>query len=97
VNFLQFVAKPPKDPLNVLSLISPSQDTPWWEAYTYAYGVSADGKIYDLLTSLENENDPDACLYRIWYSQAVWPDDYTTGGCWSGGPIERADQIYSVK
>ncbi|OGE76633.1 MAG: hypothetical protein A3C85_02550 [Candidatus Doudnabacteria bacterium RIFCSPHIGHO2_02_FULL_48_21] len=92
-NFLQFLPKPPLDPLNILSTIQPGQDTPWWEAYTYTYGVSANGQVYDLLTSLESSGDRDRCDFKFWKSQAVWLDSI----CWSSGVFPRADQIYSVK
>jgi len=89
-NFLNFLVTVPRDPLN--SLVG--DDTPWWDSYTYTYGVSADGQIYDLLTSLETAGDKDRCEFRIWKSQAVWPGDT---GCWGSGVAARNDQIYSVK
>jgi len=89
-NFLNFLATVPRDPLNQLV----GDDTPWWNSFTYTYGVSADGQIYDLLTSLEAPGDKDRCEFRIWKSQAVWPDDT---GCWSSGVLPRSAQIYSVK
>jgi len=89
-DFLKFLSTVPKDPLNKLV----DGDTPWWDSFTYTYGVSTDGQIYDLLTSLETPGDKDRCEFRIWVSQAVWPGDT---GCWGSGVAARNDQIYSVK
>jgi len=89
-NFLKFLATVPRDPLNRLV----GDDTPWWDSFTYTYGVSTDGQVYDLLTSLESPGDKDRCEFRIWKSQAVWPGDT---GCWSSGVAARNDQIFSVK
>ena len=89
-NFMKVLARLPKDPLNKLG----NDDTPWWYANTYLYGVSADGQKYDLITNLENTSDTDRCEVKIWRSQAVWPTDT---GCWSSGVVDRSKMIYSVK
>ncbi|MDE1875001.1 MAG: type II secretion system protein [Patescibacteria group bacterium] len=93
-NFLKYLSTVPRDPLNALG----NDDTPWWSANTYTYGVSADGKSYDLLTNLENQNDPERCALRLYQSVAVWPTDT---GCWSSGTpgnvAARAAQIWSPK
>jgi len=89
-NFMKVLAKLPKDPLNKLG----NDDTPWWYANTYLYGVTADGKQYDLITNLENTADPDRCEVKVWRSQAVWAGE---PGCWSSGVLDRSKMIYSVK
>lgn len=93
-NFLSFLPTVPKDPINR----SGNDDTPWWFALTYTYGVSADGQIYDLLTNLENTSDPDRCELKLWRSLAVW---LTDTGCYStatfGTVPDRAKQIWAVK
>lgn len=93
-NFLSFLSTVPKDPINRTG----NDDTPWWFALTYTYGVSAEGQDYDLLTNLENTSDPDRCELKLWRSQAVWPSDT---GCYStatfGSVPDRAKQIWSVK
>lgn len=93
VNFLSFI-KIPKDPINRLV----NDDTPWWFALSYTYGVSADRQKYDLLTNLENTSDPERCELKLWYSQAVW---LTDTGCWSSASLgnvpDRAKQIWSPK
>ncbi len=92
--FLSFLKSVPKDPSNKMG----SDDTPWWFALSYTYGVSSDGQKYDLLANLENTNDIDRCELRLWRSTAVWPADT---GCWSsaspGNVPDRAKQIWSVK
>lgn len=93
-NFLSFLPVVSKDPINRLG----NDDTPWWFALTYTYGVSADRQIYDLLTNLENTSDPQRCELKLWRSVAVWPTDT---GCYStatpGTVPDRAKQIWAVK
>jgi prepilin-type N-terminal cleavage/methylation domain-containing protein len=93
-NLLKYLPSVPKDPVNKIG----NDDTPWWFALTYTYGVSANGQQYDLLTNLENISDPQRCELMLWKSVAVWPGDT---GCWSNdspGNVEnRAKQIWSVK
>lgn len=98
-NFLQFISSVPRDPLNQWGGGVPGGDeTPWWTGLTYTYGVSADGKKYDLLTDLENTSDPERCELRLWTSKAVWPTDT---GCWSTATIGtvplRAKQIWAFQ
>jgi prepilin-type N-terminal cleavage/methylation domain-containing protein len=66
-NFLSFLPTVSKDPINRLG----NDDTPWWFALTYTYGVSADRQLYDLLTNLENTSDPQRCELTLWRSVAV--------------------------
>ena len=93
-NFLSFLPIVSRDPINRLG----NDDTPWWFALTYTYGVSADRQIYDLLTNLENISDPQRCELKLWRSVAVWPTDT---GCYStatpGTVHDRAKQIWSIK
>jgi len=89
-NFLKFIPLLPKDPLNQLI----GDDTPWWRSHTYTYGVSADGQVFDLLTSLENTSDKDRCELKLWRSLAVWPGDT---GCWSSGVEDRSKQIFAIQ
>jgi len=93
-NFLLYMPAVPKDPINRVG----NDDTPWWFALTYTYGVSADGQQYDLLTNLENTSDPERCELKLWRSQAVW---LTDTGCYStaspGTVPDRAKQIWAVK
>lgn len=93
-NFLSFLPIVSKDPINRLG----TDDTPWWFALTYTYGVSADRQIYDLLTNLENTSDPQRCELKLWRSVAVWPTDT---GCYStatpGTVPDRAKQIWAIK
>ena len=92
-NFLEFISHVPRDPSNKLG----NDDTPWWFALTYTYGVSADGQQYDLLTNLENTSDPERCELKLWNSKAVWPTDT---GCYStaspGSVPDRAKQIWAL-
>jgi len=92
-NFLQFLEYVPKDPTNIKG----NDDTPWWFALTYTYGVSADGQKYDLLTNLENKSDPERCELKLWKSVAIWVDS----GCYSSATVgtvpDRAKQIWAVK
>jgi prepilin-type N-terminal cleavage/methylation domain-containing protein len=88
-NLLNYVSRLPRDPINSLG----QDDSPWWQAYTYTYGVTADGKFYDLLGELENTSDPDRCAVRQWISVAVWPNSV----CWSSGVLPRSAQIFSPK
>jgi prepilin-type N-terminal cleavage/methylation domain-containing protein len=92
-NFLSFISVP-KDPVNR----SGNDDTPWWFALSYTYGVSADRQKYDLLTNLENTSDPERCELKLWRSVAVWPTDT---GCYSTASLgtvpDRAKQIWSFK
>lgn len=94
-NFLSFLSVIPRDPVN---RIGNDDDTPWWFALTYTYGVSANGQQYDLLTNLENTGDPDRCELRLWRSHAVWPTDT---GCYAtatlGNVPDRSKQIYAPK
>jgi prepilin-type N-terminal cleavage/methylation domain-containing protein len=97
-NFLKFINLP-KDPSNVLvGGGAHSDDTPWWFALTYTYGVTADGQKYDLLTNLENISDPERCEFKLWRSVAIWPTDT---GCYSsalpGNVPDRAKQIWAPK
>jgi general secretion pathway protein G len=87
-NFLKYLASVPKDPSNTLG----NDDTPWWQALTYTYGVSTDEQSYDLLTNLENTGDIDRCEIKVWKSQVLTNDT----GCWSNGVLPRSKQIYSV-
>lgn len=93
-NFLTFISSPPKDPTNQIG----NDDTPWWFALTYTYGVSANGQKYDLIMNLENKSNPERCELKLWRSEAVWPSDT---GCYStasaGTVPDRAKQIWSVK
>ena len=93
-NFLSFLPTVPKDPANRIG----NDDTPWWFALTYTYGVSADGQRYDLLTDLENTTDPDRCELKLWRSVAVWPTDT---GCYSTATLgtvpDRSKQIWAPK
>ena len=93
-NFLSFISMVSKDPINRLG----NDDTPWWFALTYTYGVSADRQKYDLLTNLENTSDPERCELKLWRSVAVWPTDT---GCYSTATLgtvpDRAKQIWAVK
>jgi len=105
-NFLKYISSVPKDPLNQKNNVGQSNvdDSPWWFAKSYTYGVSVDGQRYDILTNLENTSDPERCELKLWHSQAVWaiPDIAVTDtGCWSSdtaGHVEdRAKQIWSPK
>lgn len=93
-NFLRFIPVVPRDPVNQIG----SDDTPWWYALTYTYGVSADGQSFDLLGNLENAGDGSRCELKLYHSVAVWPTDT---GCWStatlGNVPARAKQIWSPK
>lgn len=93
-NFLSFLPVIPRDPVNRIG----NDDTPWWFALTYTYGVSADGQQYDLLTNLENTGDTDRCELKLWRSHAVWPTDT---GCYAtatlGNVPDRSKQIYAPK
>ena len=93
-NFLSFLPTVSKDPINRLG----TDDTPWWFALSYTYGVSADRQIYDLLTNLENTSDPDRCELKLWRSVAVWPTDT---GCYATATLgtvpDRSKQIWAVK
>ncbi|TSC78771.1 MAG: putative General secretion pathway protein GspG [Parcubacteria group bacterium Gr01-1014_33] len=95
-NFLSFIPVVPRDPINTIG--SGGQDTPWWFALTYTYGVTSDGQIYDILTNLENKQDPDRCELKLWRSHAVWPTDT---GCYAtatlGSVPDRSKQIYAPK
>ena len=94
VNFLKFIPIVPKDPINRVG----NDDTPWWFALTYTYGVSSDGQAYDLLTNLENTSDPERCELKLWGSHAVWAGE---PGCYSSASLgsvpDRAKQIWSTK
>lgn len=93
-NFLTFLNRVPRDSINKIG----NDDTPWWFALTYTYGVSADKQQYDLLTNLENTSDSDRCELKLWRSRAVWLGDT---GCYStaspGNVPDRAKQIWAVK
>lgn len=93
-NFLSFISTVPRDPINRPG----NDDTPWWSALSYTYGVSTNGQIYDLLLNLENTGDPNRCELKLWHSYAVWPTDT---GCYSTATLgtvpDRAKQIYSNK
>ena len=94
VNFLSFMSAVPKDPVNRRG----SDDTPWWFALSYTYGVSADGQKYDLLTNLENTADPERCELKLWRSVAVWPTDTACYSPASAGTVpDRSKQIWSIK
>ncbi|OGI64782.1 hypothetical protein A2642_03725 [Candidatus Nomurabacteria bacterium RIFCSPHIGHO2_01_FULL_39_10] len=105
-NFLKYISSVPRDPVNKInSPPSPQADnSPWWFANSYTYGVSADRQRYDLLTNLENTTDPQRCELKIYKSQAVWavPDVPPPGdlGCWCTADVnvpDRAKQIWSPK
>lgn len=93
-NFLSFITIVPRDPTNTIG----NDDTPWWFALTYTYGVTSDGQVYDILTNLENKQDPDRCELKLWRSHAVWPTDT---GCYAtatfGNVPDRSKQIYAPK
>ncbi|MEX2052427.1 MAG: prepilin-type N-terminal cleavage/methylation domain-containing protein [Candidatus Paceibacterota bacterium] len=95
INFLNFMPSLPKDPLNK---INGQDDSPWWYANSYTYGVNADRSQYDLLTNLENISDPERCELRLWRSWSVWAGET---GCWStatpGSVPDRAKQIWATK
>lgn len=71
-----YIEKLPVDPVN-------NAAQPWASTnYSYTYGnVSGNGQEYDLVTRLENENDPDRCevkLYRFGYNGAnQWCGNYS--------------------
>lgn len=94
--FLSFISRVPRDPINRQN--NGGDDTPWWFANSYTYGVASNGQKYDLLTNLENTSDPERCELKLWYSEAVWEGDT---GCWStasaGTVPDRAKQIWSFK
>ncbi len=93
-NFLSFLPTVPRDPVNRIG----NDDTPWWFALTYTYGVTTDGQTYDLLTNLENKSDPDRCELKLYRSHAVWPTDT---GCYATATLgtvpDRSKQIYAPK
>lgn len=95
-NFLLFLPIVPRDPINQRR--AGFDDTPWWFALSYTYGVSADRQIYDLLTNVENTSDPDRCELKLWRSVAVWPTDT---GCYATATLgtvpDRSKQIWAVK
>jgi prepilin-type N-terminal cleavage/methylation domain-containing protein len=97
-NFLNYISKPPRDPLNQLGINGSllPDDGPWWSAYTYAYGSATSS--YDLIATLEDKSDPQRCELMLWHSTAIWPGE---SGCWSsataGSVPDRAKYIWSVK
>lgn len=87
-NFYQILAQVPRDPRNT------GTNAGWASTnYVYSYFPALSGRDYELITQLENPNDPDRCANRAAYYHnlepnlpwcAPWPNN-----------VNRNAQIYS--
>ncbi|MDP3941793.1 MAG: prepilin-type N-terminal cleavage/methylation domain-containing protein [bacterium] len=78
-----YLKRIPRDPIN-------NGGYPWNEDQNYRYAYGSDtGQIYDLVSKLENAQDPDRCEIKKWVYRH-------SGNAWCPPGLNYSNRVYST-